>query len=135
MQYLTPLLSFLAAAVAIRGGTWDASKRGFRRVTWTGRIAIALAVVGLVSTYAQIYRDSTDKRRSEYFALEAISAETENIDLLLKQLVVDASKRMSGIELDTKTGNLDDTKTTGILNNYNLLAPGNDSEFLLSEES
>jgi hypothetical protein len=108
MQYFTPLLSFLAAAVAIRGGTWDASKSGFGRVTWTGRIAIALAIVGLVGTYAQIYRDSVEKHRREYFALEAISAEAKNIDLLLRQLVVGVTKRMSDVELNTETVNLDD---------------------------
>ena len=47
-DYVPLALVFLSAIVAIAGKSWDDSRQGLSRVTPTGRVLVALAVLGLV---------------------------------------------------------------------------------------
>lgn len=54
MQLFIIISGLIAATVAIRGHTWEQSKRGVRKITITGWVAIACACVSALASYGVI---------------------------------------------------------------------------------
>jgi len=66
LNYVGQLITFLAAIIAAKGGTWDKNKPGPIKLTRTGKIAICLAFVGFITSFAITYqtnRDSAQKSK------------------------------------------------------------------------
>jgi hypothetical protein len=66
MEYIGQLIIFFAALVAIKGGTWNENKKGFKKITLTGYLTMLCAVVGLcvsivITRQNSVERDSNKK--------------------------------------------------------------------------
>lgn len=63
-EVVLALFAFLATLIGIRGNTWDAAKKGWRRLTGMGwlTVAVALGVVG-IQTAVAIKAAREEKRR------------------------------------------------------------------------
>lgn len=48
MEYLGQIMIFIAALVAIKGGTWNSKKMGLRKITLTGYLTMVCAITGLI---------------------------------------------------------------------------------------
>lgn len=48
LDYLGVFVVFLAALVAVKGGTWDNNKKGLRKITLTGLASIIIACLGFL---------------------------------------------------------------------------------------
>lgn len=75
-NYLGQLITFLAALVAIKGGTWDESKSGIKKLTVTGFITMVLALIGLITAILITYRTNADLEAHKNM-LKVIKAESE----------------------------------------------------------
>jgi hypothetical protein len=120
LSYISQIIVFLAAIVAIKGGTWDKAKKGIHALTVTGLITLILAVLGivvsLVITYQsekQIKIDSqklaTAEEHTKHLVQEARSAK-EQRDTIKKELS-DARSIMN----DLRKQNVDLQKQNEIL--------------------
>src|SRR5258706_8703569 len=56
-EYGAPLLAFIAALIALRGGTWNKRAKGIRRITRMGWFTLSLALLSCAVTIGQVYQD------------------------------------------------------------------------------
>ena len=92
VEYIGPIITFLATIVAIKGDTWDEKKTGFfRKITVTGYVAVILAIIGFIVSIIITQKSNV---QTEYNArkLDASLAETQKannkIDSLYQQLLI-----------------------------------------------
>lgn len=71
-NYLGQLIIFLAALVAIKGGTWDKSKTGIKKLTVTGLITIVLALIGFVTSLVVTHQSSQESKVKSMQLAEAV---------------------------------------------------------------
>jgi len=57
-NYIGQSITLLAAAVAVKGGTWDKKKQGIKKLTATGVTALVLAFVGFGTSVVRTYQSS-----------------------------------------------------------------------------
>lgn len=72
-NYLGELIIFLAAVVAIKGGTWDKSKTGIKRLTVTGLITMVLALLGFVTSLVITWQSNQESKVKSMQITEAVS--------------------------------------------------------------
>jgi hypothetical protein len=71
MRYAGLLLMSLSALVAIHGETWNPNRSGLRRVTTTGWVALALAVIGFGLSVAMVREDLSVSQSNKAALVEA----------------------------------------------------------------
>lgn len=54
LDYIPSLVGFAAVLLGVRGGTWDDSKRGWKRITPTGIFAFVLGMLALIVSFLQV---------------------------------------------------------------------------------
>ena len=62
MIYFFQVLTFLAALIALVGGTWDSKRKGFRKITVTGIIGLSIAFLSLITSI--IITNNSEKQAS-----------------------------------------------------------------------
>lgn len=65
MEYIPIILAFSAALVAIVGNTWDKTQKGARKLTSSGRYALALVVFSLIYSGVSTYQQRDQKQAEE----------------------------------------------------------------------
>ena len=55
ISYLSTVVVFFAALLAVKGGTWDGNKVGIKKITPIGYLTIALAIAGLTVSILSVY--------------------------------------------------------------------------------
>lgn len=63
MEYFAQILAFLAALVAIRGGTWNSDEKGFKKITPTGIVTIVIAIGALCASILITNSNSREKEK------------------------------------------------------------------------
>src|ERR1043165_2551576 len=66
------LLQLAATVVGVVGDTWDSKKRGLRRLTATGRVAIAVALCGVALASLTTVSEHLEQRRRVEAATDEI---------------------------------------------------------------
>jgi len=75
MEYFLAFLGMSATVLGVRGATWDDHKQGWRKLTPTGWIAVAIAIsVALVSILIHYRSDMQSRARREISIINAMSA-------------------------------------------------------------
>ena len=82
-DYIPLMLMFLSAIAAIRGKSWDDSRKGFSRVTLTGFVLLALALIGLVGGIRSTQLNHTKLAEVEGIRNIAYGEIMEGISMLL----------------------------------------------------
>lgn len=88
-NYLGQLIVFLAAFIAVKGGTWDTSKLGIKKLTVIGFIAIALASLGFSTSLVTVHqsnRASEDNSRQLDEAVNNTKEAKDRAEELQQQL-------------------------------------------------
>lgn len=75
-EFLAPVVVFLAALFAIKGGTWDKKARGFHKLTLTGYLVAILALVGLIVSFIITY-NARESAKIQVFRLDHIKGQLE----------------------------------------------------------
>ncbi|MDZ4252597.1 MAG: hypothetical protein U1A72_08480 [Sulfuritalea sp.] len=65
MEYIPIILAFAAAIGAIVGNTWDKTQTGTRKLTSSGRYALALVVFSLIYSGVSAYQQRDQKQTEE----------------------------------------------------------------------
>lgn len=65
MEYIPIILAFAAAIGAIVGNTWDKTQTGVRKLTSSGRYALALVVFSLIYSGVSTYQQRDQKQAEE----------------------------------------------------------------------
>jgi hypothetical protein len=81
-NYIGQIIIFLAAFVAIKGGTWNKAKKGIKKLTVTGLITLILAVLGLAVSLVITYQSERQIKNDSQKLAEA--------EKNTKQLIQDA---------------------------------------------
>ncbi|MDJ0900479.1 MAG: hypothetical protein QNJ55_16885 [Xenococcus sp. MO_188.B8] len=81
MPYLSLIFVFLSALLAIRGSTWDSSRRGFRRLTTIGWGAAILALASFFVSVAITRQSIEDAERIR----KEISAARQNASMAAEE--------------------------------------------------
>lgn len=80
MEYLPIFLSFVAVIVGVRGDTWDGDQSGFRKLTYTGLLAL---VIALVSTGLSFYSTAMNQQERTAYRQAAFQDMSLAVDQLL----------------------------------------------------
>ncbi|WP_428071060.1 hypothetical protein [Chryseobacterium gambrini] len=138
MDYLAPILTFLAALVGIVGDTFDKRKKGLRKIKITGWIVIIVATLGLFistletkSKIQEIEDTNITKTKLNTIALQQI-----NQSLLYTEDVFNVlyAKYSYDYKIKQAKANWSDKNFISYLSNLNLLST-NTGGFLLEGES
>ena len=84
LDYIPSLVGFVAVLLGVRGGTWDDSKRGWKRLRRTGAFAILLGALALIVSLLQV----AHSRREADFQKSRIA----NVRLVAEQELHDAMR-------------------------------------------
>ena len=72
-NYLGQLITFFAALVAIKGGTWNKSKTCIKKLTVTGYITMFLALLGFVTSLVITYQSNQESKIKSIQLTEAVN--------------------------------------------------------------
>jgi len=87
MDYLAVSITFFAAFLAIRGGTWDETGEGLKRVTKVGLAVAFLAISSYILSIYQTSKNNSEKNASNkakneaYTRIKGMSLESKRIEL------------------------------------------------------
>jgi hypothetical protein len=75
-SFFGPLITTAAALVAIRGGTWDKTKNGARKITGTGWLAVCVVCFGFIVSWFSAVGQENDKVQLNA-AMRAVQSELD----------------------------------------------------------
>jgi len=107
-DFVSVITSFAAALIGIIGYTWDAKKKGLARITWTGRIALFLALIGLYSTIQQSFDKHKHIMKTRQLNIAAAMELDDELDELIEPFLIlmltqgDSTIRKHGVLWVTK---------------------------------
>jgi hypothetical protein len=86
-NYIGQLITFIATLIAVKGGTWDESKQGIKKITLTGFASIILALLGIVTSFVITYQSDQESRMKSEQLSEAVQ-NTKEANEKVKELEV-----------------------------------------------
>lgn len=114
LDFLGPVATFLAALIAIKGGTWDGKAGGWRKLTLTGWIAATIAILGIVASYDSL-RGSQQKQDTLVNLIGTLRGQNEALDdrlLGARNQLVGVGKQVGQLQTQNKSLNVKLNQTT-----------------------
>lgn len=95
-DYISVSLSFIAVLIGIFGDTWNAKKKGLKKLRLTGWVAIVLGLATLIYNCNQIYGKHLESNMRKEAAISRLNEPVRHLLLPLENLLLAVNKRYNG---------------------------------------